>query len=163
MNNITNASSSYLEVEELGAYIAKHNLTDEILASSADLSEFECTICSGEYSQDITSVLVRYHSSSSATSKIIETKFCPNCGRRLSSPQKTSNMSTRTLCCSTTCEKRFECGRSDINNVGMYCVEDYSRFGSGTFTDEGCTVEHWCGKQGNYKMFEPAYTKAVLD
>lgn len=60
----------------------------------------------------------------------------------------------RTLCCSTTCEKRFECGRSVINNVGTYYVEDYSSFGSGTFTDNGCEIEHWCGKLGDYKMFE---------
>lgn len=62
---------------------------------------------------------------------------------------------SRTLCCSITCEKRFECGRADINNIGTYYVEDYSRFGTGTFTDNGCEIEHWCGELGNYKMFEP--------
>ena len=64
----------------------------------------------------------------------------------------------RTLCCSDTCEKRFECGRCDINNSGTYLVEDYSSFGTGTFTDNGCEIEHWCGKEGNYKMFEPIKT-----
>lgn len=61
----------------------------------------------------------------------------------------------RTFCCSDTCEKRFECDRSHINHIGTYYVEDYSRFGTGTFTDNGCEIEHWCGKDGDYKMFEP--------
>ena len=61
----------------------------------------------------------------------------------------------RTLCCSDTCEKRFECDRSDINHIGTYYVEDYSSFGTGTYTDNGCEVEHWCGRLGDYKMFEP--------
>lgn len=61
----------------------------------------------------------------------------------------------RTLCCSRTCEKRFECAKADINNEGIHYVEDYSSFGTGTYTDNGCEIKHWCGKQGNYKMFEP--------
>ena len=61
----------------------------------------------------------------------------------------------RTLCCSNTCEKRFKCGRCDINNIGTHLVEDWSRFGSTTYADNGCEIEHWCGKLGNYKMFEP--------
>ena len=75
--------------------------------------------------------------------------------------EKTTN--DRTLCCSNTCEKRFECGKSDINNVGMHYVEDYSRFGSGTCTDNGCEIEYGCGKNGNYKMFEPIKNMIVLD
>ncbi len=123
----------------------------------------ECLICGGEYNQHITSVLVRYHSSSDVTSKIIDTKFCPNCGRSLSPQQQASEMSLRTLCCSNSCEKRFECGRADINNVGMHYVEDYSSFGSGHFTDEGCIIESWCGKQGDYKMFEPINTPGSIE
>ena len=61
----------------------------------------------------------------------------------------------KTLCCSTKCEKRFECAKADINNEGTHCVEDFSSFGTGTFTDNGCEIEHWCGEEGNYKMFEP--------
>lgn len=61
----------------------------------------------------------------------------------------------RTLCCSNTCEKRFECGMSAINNIGMHCVEDFSSFGSATYTDNGCEIEHCCGEKGDYKMFEP--------
>ena len=61
----------------------------------------------------------------------------------------------RTLCCSMTCEKRFECAKADINNKGTYCVEDYSSFSTGTCTNNGCKIEYWCGKAGNYKMFEP--------
>ncbi len=61
----------------------------------------------------------------------------------------------RTLCCSTTCEKRFECGRSHYTNTGTHLVEDYSSFGSAAYTDSGCEIDHWCGRLGNYKMFEP--------
>lgn len=64
-----------------------------------------------------------------------------------------------TLCCSTTCKKRFECAKSDINNIGTYCVEDFSSFGSGTFTDNGCEIEHYCGNLGHYKLFEPIENK----
>lgn len=68
---------------------------------------------------------------------------------------------SRTLCCSITCEKRFECGRAGINNIGTYYVEDYSRFGTGTFTDNGCEIEHWCGEEGDYKMFEPVKKRGL--
>lgn len=61
----------------------------------------------------------------------------------------------RTLCCSNTCEKRCECGRSDINNIGTYYVEDFSSYGCATYTDKDCKIEHWCGKLGDYKMFKP--------
>lgn len=43
----------------------------------------ECDICSNEYKQEIASVLTRYHTSNTPMTKIVETKFCPNCGRRL--------------------------------------------------------------------------------
>ena len=61
----------------------------------------------------------------------------------------------KTLCCSTKCEKRFECAKADINNDGVHYIEDFYSFGSGTFTDNGCKIEAWCGEEGNYKMFEP--------
>ena len=61
----------------------------------------------------------------------------------------------RTLCCSDTCEKRFECDISHINHIGTYYVEDYSSFGTATYADNDCVVEHWCGKFGDYKMFKP--------
>ena len=60
----------------------------------------------------------------------------------------------KTLCCSDKCEKRFECARADINNEGMHCVENFYSFGTGTMTENGCEIEHWCGELGNYKMFE---------
>ena len=41
-----------------------------------------CLVCSSDYNQEIISTLIRYHTSE-ATSGIIETRFCPNCGRRL--------------------------------------------------------------------------------
>lgn len=64
-----------------------------------------------------------------------------------------------TLCCSTTCKKRFECAQSTINNVGTHYVEDFSAFGSGTFTDNGCEIEHCCGSLGHYKLFKPIKNK----
>ena len=65
---------------------------------------------------------------------------------------------SKTLCCSITCEKRYECGRHNTNNIGTYFVEDYSRFGSGMFIDHGCKIEHSCGELGEYKMFETIKT-----
>lgn len=41
-----------------------------------------CLVCSSDYNQEIISTLIRYRTSE-ATSGIIETRFCPNCGRRL--------------------------------------------------------------------------------
>jgi len=41
-----------------------------------------CLVCSSDYHQEIVSVLIRYHTSE-ATSGVIETRFCPNCGRQL--------------------------------------------------------------------------------
>lgn len=65
----------------------------------------------------------------------------------------------RTFCCSMNCKKRFECARADINNKGTHYVEDYSSFGTGTYSDNGCEIEHWCGENGDYKMFEPIEEK----
>ena len=70
---------------------------------------------------------------------------------------------SRTLCCSNTCERKFECGRSCYTNSGTHCVEDYSSFGTGTYTNEGCHVEHWCGKLGDYKMFEPVSQNTEIE
>ena len=61
----------------------------------------------------------------------------------------------KTCCCSSHCKKYFDCQLADINNEGINFVENYHEYGSGTFTDEGCVTEHYCGGLGNYKMFEP--------
>ena len=42
-----------------------------------------CSVCGSDYNQEIICTIVRYHTSETTSSKIIETKFCPNCGRRL--------------------------------------------------------------------------------
>lgn len=65
----------------------------------------------------------------------------------------------KTCCCSSHCKKYFDCQLADINNEDMNIVEDFHEWGSGTFTDEGCVIEHYCGEQGNYKMFEPIEKK----
>lgn len=61
----------------------------------------------------------------------------------------------KTCCCSSHCKRYFDCQLADINNEGMNIVENYHEWGSGTYTDEGCVIEHYCGELGNYKMFEP--------
>lgn len=61
----------------------------------------------------------------------------------------------KTCCCSSHCKKYFDCQLADINNEGMNIVENYHEWGFGTYTDEGCVIEHYCGELGDYKMFEP--------
>ena len=45
------------------------------------LNNGECTVCSSNYHQEIITILKRYHSSSEESLKVIETRFCPSCGR----------------------------------------------------------------------------------
>ena len=59
-----------------------------------------------------------------------------------------------TCCCSETCERRNECARHSVNNAGVHYIEDFSSFGSGSLSNNGCEIEYWCGKLGDYKMFE---------
>lgn len=61
----------------------------------------------------------------------------------------------KTCCCSSHCKKYFDCQLADINNEGVNYVNNYHEWGSGTYTDEGCVIEHYCGELGDYKMFEP--------
>lgn len=42
-----------------------------------------CPVCSNEYDQEIVADVIRYHTSSSCSRKMIEVKYCPNCGRKL--------------------------------------------------------------------------------
>lgn len=68
-----------------------------------------------------------------------------------------------TVCCSNECEKKFECAKHCLNVKGDCCVEDFSHFGTCTYTDNGCEVNHWCGESGNYKMFEPVSKRMSVD
>ena len=43
-----------------------------------------CEYCSGDYDQEITATVHRFHTSSEMTQKGIEVKYCPSCGRKLS-------------------------------------------------------------------------------
>lgn len=61
-----------------------------------------------------------------------------------------------TTCCSLQCEKRHDCAKHCFNNVGTYPSEDYSTFGHGSISNNGCTVDYLCGELGGYKMFELA-------
>ena len=58
-------------------------------------------------------------------------------------------------CGSYECKKRFECAQHYLNVEADCSVEDYSHYGTGIFTDNGCEIEHWCGELGDYKMFQP--------
>lgn len=60
-----------------------------------------------------------------------------------------------TLCCSNICEKRTECKKHSMNNEGIHYVEDFYYFGSGSIGVDGIKESWWCGKLGDYKMFEP--------
>lgn len=68
-----------------------------------------------------------------------------------------------TYCCSDTCEKKFICGRHAYNHTGLCYVEDYSSYGSGTITENGCEIKYWCGELGDYKMFEPVKDTSIMD
>lgn len=67
----------------------------------------------------------------------------------------------KTCCCSSHCKRYFDCQLADINNEGMNIVNNYHEWGSGTFTDEGCVIEHYCGELGDYKMFEPVKKRGL--
>ena len=69
----------------------------------------------------------------------------------------------KTCCCSSHCKKYFDCQLADINNMGTSIVENYHQFGSGTFTDNGCVIEYYCGELGDYKMFESIEDKEVVN
>lgn len=60
-----------------------------------------------------------------------------------------------TLCCSGVCEKRTECKKHSMNNEGIHYVEDFYYFGSGSIGVDGIKESWWCGKLGDYAMFEP--------
>ena len=59
------------------------------------------------------------------------------------------------VCCSDKCEKQVYCINHAINNEGVNVCEDFYSFGSGTMTENGCEIDHWCGELGNWEMFEP--------
>lgn len=61
----------------------------------------------------------------------------------------------KTVCCSNVCELRQKCAKHAINNEGINYCEDFSFFGSGTISGDGCTTDYWCGELGKHKMFEP--------
>ena len=68
-------------------------------------------------------------------------------------------MSIKTTCCSDKCEKKNYCAKHYFNNIGECISEDYSTFGYGSISNEGCDIEYSCGKEGDYKMFEPVLIK----
>ena len=60
----------------------------------------------------------------------------------------------KTTCCSDKCERKFECAKHCINNEGISVCEDFYSFGSGTMTENGCEIKHWCGSLGNWGMYQ---------
>ena len=60
------------------------------------------------------------------------------------------------ICISNCCEKYDECGRTIPHKEIEQAVNWYS-FGSATinFNTKDVKEDWWCGKLGNYAMFEP--------
>lgn len=52
------------------------------VCKSEEDNQVNCAICNSDYHQEVVSILVMHHTSDMSTTKIIETKFCPNCGRK---------------------------------------------------------------------------------
>ena len=71
----------------MGVCLRETNLIEAVKNYNAEKCPYkkteECSVCSSDYNQEITSILIRYHTPNSTSRKIIETKFCPNCGRQL--------------------------------------------------------------------------------
>lgn len=60
-------------------------------------------------------------------------------------------------CCSSKCERKYDCGLHYTNSFGVHQIEDFSSCGSGSLLDEG---HWWCGSLGDYKMYTPVrYSK----
>lgn len=55
-------------------------------------------------------------------------------------------------CCSEKCEKKHECKMHWHNRVGINKLEDYYSFGYAAVDNK---PYYFCGKRGDYKMFEP--------
>lgn len=72
-------------IEDMSKRIARQEkeLQEKDLRIKDKEREYCCHVCSSDYNQEIISTLIRYHTSE-ATMGAIETRFCPNCGRRLS-------------------------------------------------------------------------------
>lgn len=74
-------------IEDMGKRIAR--LEKELQEKDLWIKDKEylycCPVCSGDYHQEITSTtLIRHHESNTISHAFIVTRFCPNCGRRLS-------------------------------------------------------------------------------
>ena len=71
-------------IEDMGKRIARQEkeLQEKDLWIKDKEDIYCCPVCSSDYHQEIISTLIRYHTSE-ATMGTIETRFCPNCGRRL--------------------------------------------------------------------------------
>lgn len=61
----------------------------------------------------------------------------------------------KTFCCSSTCEKRFDC-MNHCSNAPLrlrFPVADFSAYGSGIIVGAKVEVNYDCGALGNYKKF----------
>lgn len=68
------------------------------------------------------------------------------------------------ICCSKECKKRADCAVHCLNNFdGTYQIEDFENYGSCTMSDKGIERDWWCGRRGNYKMFEPVSKRKSAD
>jgi len=64
-----------------------------------------------------------------------------------------------TVCMSTTCEKYSDCAKAAINNWGTHTATDKANMSFVKTDSSGKYVEeYWCGKRGEYRLFEPKTT-----
>lgn len=60
----------------------------------------------------------------------------------------------KTVCNPKNCKLAEYCGKYWANNFGTHPQCDFSTCGKGTCTEDDCTIEYYCGDNGDYKMFE---------
>lgn len=64
-----------------------------------------------------------------------------------------------TYCEGDNCSKKSTCKLHCVDDTGeneCYQYIDYSHYGSGSYTDGKCVIEHWCGNDSNnYPRYEP--------
>lgn len=68
---------------DIGTYILEEEIDEAERYFIPENENKCCGYCSGDYDQEITTTVYRFHGSSEMTQKGIEVKYCPSCGRKL--------------------------------------------------------------------------------
>lgn len=69
---------------DIGTYILEEEIDEAERYFIPENENKCCNYCSGDYDQEITATVYRFHTSSEMTQRAIEVKYCPSCGRKLS-------------------------------------------------------------------------------